>query len=64
MAAVTLGDGLEEIGEDAFKECTLHERIIIPNSVKTIKDGAYRGCSGLTTVTLGSGLEEIGVRAY
>ena len=64
LMAVTLGEGLEEIEEEAFRVCTSLERFIIPNTVKTIILSKDAGCSGLTTVTLGSGLEEIGVRAY
>jgi hypothetical protein len=57
---VTLGNGLEEIGESAFNSCTALQHIVIPNAVKTIKRGAFGWCSGLFFVTLGDRLEEIG----
>ncbi len=42
LMTVTLGDGLEEIGIEAFYRCISLQSIVIPNADKTIKDGAYR----------------------
>jgi hypothetical protein len=63
MLALTLNDGLEEIGQWAFEGCAL-VRIDIPPSVRVIKDCAFFKCSGLMTVILNDGLEEIGVKAF
>ena len=38
--------------------------ITIPNSVTSIGDDAFEGCSGLTSVTIGNGVESIGKRAF
>ena len=57
-------DELEEIGEYAFVNCILLERIVITSVVKTIKGMAFYNCTGLTTVTLGDELEEIGESAF
>ena len=56
---VIFGVGLEErrLGEEAFKDCTSMEEIVIPNAVRAIKEAAFR--MGLTRATLGDGLEEI-----
>lgn len=54
--------GGEEIGEEAFKDCTSMEEIVIPNAVRAIKEVAFR--MGLTRATLGNGLEEIGEMAF
>lgn len=43
---VILSEGLTEIGEDAFSYCALRS-IAIPASVKTIKPGAFKGCTSL-----------------
>ncbi len=59
MTSVTLGEGLEEIGKGAFRDCRLLG-IITPNAVKMIKEGAFSNCADMTDVTLGKGLEEIG----
>ena len=54
---VTLGNGLDEIGEEAFRECLSLRHIKIPNAIKKIKDYAFSWCMGLTTAILSDGLE-------
>ena len=39
-------------------------RVKIHSSVRVIKNRAFSGCSGLTTLTLGNGLEKIGAQAF
>ena len=43
---VLLGDGLEIIGFDCFRQCRL-ERIVIPRSVQCIERCAFQTCSRL-----------------
>lgn len=38
--------------------------MVIPNSVKEILDGAFRGCAGLETVTIGKSVASIGPSAF
>ncbi len=59
-----LNNGLEEIGEEVFYRCRSIEGIVIPPTVKAIKDQAFSECLGLTTVILNNGLEEIGEKAF
>ncbi len=58
LTSVTLGDGLEEIGKEAFCQCTSLECIAIPNSVKAIRDCAFKKCSNLTNVEFGDEINE------
>ena len=44
LTSVKLGEGLEEIGEEAFCGCELLQRIVIPPAVRAIKDAAFRRC--------------------
>jgi hypothetical protein len=55
---VELSDGLEEIGEGAFYECTSLHAIAIPRSVKVIDEDAFSCCSELTSVEFCEEIEE------
>ncbi len=62
--SVELHDGIEVIGEEAFQQCTSLCKILIPPSIRVIKNGAFICCSGLMTAILNSGLEEIEEDAF
>ena len=64
LAAVTLPDGLQSIGEEAFRGCSALTSIDIPASVTSIGVNAFNGCSRLAAVTLPDGLESIGNGAF
>ena len=64
LAIVVLGEGLEEIGKWAFRECTSLREIVIPPAVRVIHKWAFAHCLHLTIVVLGEGLEEIGQGAF
>ena len=53
------------IGECAFYYCTgFTGRIVIPDTVQTIKGGAFAGCYNLTSVELPDGLYDIKIGAF
>ena len=64
LAAVTLPDGLQSIGEEAFRGCSELTSIDIPASVTSIGENAFYDCTSLTAVTLPDGLESIGNRVF
>jgi hypothetical protein len=65
LTTVILNNGLQDIGELAFLECTSPVCITTsPPAIRAIKDLAFNGCLGLTTVSFGNGLEEIGWQAF
>jgi hypothetical protein len=41
LMTVTLGDGLEEVGDESFFSCLSLERIVITPAVKVIKANAF-----------------------
>lgn len=48
--SVTLRQGCTAIGSRAFAQCAGLNTIYVPDSVKSIADDAFEGCSGLTIV--------------
>ncbi len=52
--AVTLNDGLIEIGEYAFSGASLSEISLSPSTLEVIGEYAFKGCEELTTVYVGN----------
>lgn len=40
------------IGADAFRDCPVVEQIVIPENIRVVEDGAFRGCEALTQILL------------
>ena len=56
LQSVILNEGLVEIGNYAFQQCTSLTSITIPNTVTSIGKGVFEGCSNLREVTLSESL--------
>lgn len=59
LTSITLPDGLESIGDEAFSGTSL-ESIDIPTSVTSIGDGAFLLCGKLNNVVIPEGITSIG----
>lgn len=57
---VSVPDGVEEIGEEAFAGNTTLESVTIPSSVKKISYGAFYACTSLKRISIPKGVEELG----
>ena len=62
--AVIIPDGVTEIGDFAFEDCTSLASITIPKGVTSIGDLAFSDCTSLASVTIGDGVTEIGDLAF
>lgn len=49
---IVIEEGAISIPEYTFKDCTLLTSIVIPNTITTIQDGTFSGCSGLVQMTI------------
>ncbi len=62
---VILPEGITEIGDKAFYQCTALEMVNFPASLTRIGDNAFRGCTSLErSIALPDGLKEIGDAAF
>ena len=55
---MTLGDGPEEIGDEAFENRTSIEKILFPPAFREIDDTTFKGCTNLTNVEFCPQIEE------
>lgn len=61
---VSLGEGIQYIGDRAFQNCISITEITVPQSVTYLGARAFYKCTELQSVTLGSGLTEISEYAF
>jgi len=72
LVSVAIGNSVTTIGGQAFENCTSLTSLIIPDNVRTIKDGnnswwvegAFGFCTNLTNVIIGAGVTNIGDNAF
>lgn len=64
LSSVTIDNGVETIGYNAFLRCMGLTSIDIPDSVTSIGATAFAGCSKLSGITIGSGVTYIGDDAF
>ena len=57
---VVIGQGVENIGDNAFYNCTKLTDITIPNAVSKIGRGAFSGCGSLKEITISENVTVIG----
>ena len=60
---VYFGEGLVDLPNSMFRQCTKLNTVILPNSLKTIGDQCFFNCRELVSVSL-SGVETIGESAF
>lgn len=63
-AQVVIPQGVTEIGERAFCDCTSLEKLTIGGHVKTLKEHAFHGCTNLKTLVLEEGVKTIKYQAF
>ena len=65
LQEVQLDEGVLTLGERAFSYCSLLDKIVLPNSIKTsIAEACFSGCSALKDITIGAGIPSIDNNAF
>lgn len=64
LTDVDMEEGIVEIGEEAFAECSSLVNISLPRSLRRIGDGAFSRCDRLKDVIFSEGLVSIGKEAF
>jgi hypothetical protein len=57
-------DGVTNIGDSAFEDCTNLTGVTVPTTVISIRDGAFGECTNLTNITIFNGVTSIGDFAF
>ena len=61
---LVIPEGVTNIADSAFQDCTGITSVIFANSVQHIGSGAFQRCSGLKSIKLNNGLISIGTFAF
>ena len=61
---LSLGSGVQKIGDHAFYGCSALSSVVIPDNVTSIDSYAFDSCFSLNTVTIGRNVRSIGYKAF
>lgn len=65
LTSLALPNSLEKFGGNAFKGCTgLTGELVIPDSVREIKNWAFMNCTFISSVSIGKNVESISASAF
>lgn len=64
LTSVTFGEGLINIGEEAFSGCNKITSVEFPSSARIIGKNAFKNCTKLKTVNIGDGVSKIDYGAF
>ncbi len=61
---IVIPEGITEIAEGVFMDCTQIEKVTLPSTLKVIGVGAFKDCTNLKEINIPYGLEIIASRAF
>ncbi len=64
LTSVSLPEGLESIGNNAFTQCHGIKEMKLPSTLKTIGKSAFYNCLGLKSIVIPASVESIGSSAF
>ncbi|MBE6825051.1 MAG: hypothetical protein E7513_06865 [Ruminococcaceae bacterium] len=63
-STIMLGDDVEVIGNEAFKDCSQLSDIILPTKLKSIGENAFSNCSSVCSLTISKNVQTVGAKAF
>ena len=60
IKTITIQSGITILGKYTFAACEMATKVTIPNTVRSINEGAFADCCSLKSIALPNGLYEIG----
>jgi len=64
VKTVVIGDGVQNILDSAFSECTVLSSVTLPAGLSVIKDYAFNGCTSLGAITIPNGVSRLRYSAF
>ncbi|MBO5377398.1 MAG: peptidoglycan DD-metalloendopeptidase family protein [Ruminiclostridium sp.] len=61
---IVIPEGITEIGEGVFMDCTQLEKVTLPSTLKVIGVGAFKDCTNLKEINIPYGVTTISERAF
>lgn len=61
---IYIPEHITEIGNDAFEQCDVIERVIIPETVTTIGKSAFSSCTKLRSINIPSGITKLNTGVF
>lgn len=64
MTRINIPDGVEYIGEAAFRDCASLEKVVLPPNIKVLSEAIFRGCKKLKECIVPYGVTELGEAVF
>lgn len=64
IKSVTVGDGVKNVGANAFSSCSSIVKVTLPDSLEEIQEYAFVGCSSLGEIIIPENVTFIGYQAF
>ncbi len=61
---IVIPEGITEIAEGVFMDCTQLEKVTLPSTLRVIGAGAFKDCTNLKEINIPYGVTTIGPRAF
>lgn len=61
---IVIPEGITEIADSVFMDCTQIEKVTLPSTLKVIGAGAFKDCTNLKEINIPYGVTTIGERAF